>query len=273
MISMPSVALARVVRVDHRADAVLELRNHLAAAVVGGRVGREQDQHVDVEADRVAANLHVALFEDVEQADLHQLVQFGQFVHGEDAAVHPRDQAEVQRLFGRHADAAGQLGRVDLADDVGELRARRQPLGVALRRAATRRSGMSSSGSVRHESLARRRDRLGTDLREPGTPGMSRYGISSSRNRTKSRISRLLACPFSPRNSMSCSAISADVDLGDHGVVVADDAGKQLVTALSARRKLSWISCLTLFETQPLWRKSRRLSGRTVIVAMGLVAR
>ena len=124
--------LARIVRVDHRADAVLELRDHLAAAVVGGRVGREEDQHVDVEPDRIAADLHVALFEDVEQADLHQFVQLGQFVHGEDAAVHPRNQAEVQGLLGRHARAAGQLGGVDLADDVGELRARGQPLGVAL---------------------------------------------------------------------------------------------------------------------------------------------
>ena len=81
---------------------------------------------------RVAADLHVALFENVEQADLHQFVQLGQFVHREDAAVHARNQAEVQRLFGRHARAAGQLGRIDLADDVGELGARRQPLGVAL---------------------------------------------------------------------------------------------------------------------------------------------
>ena len=123
--------LARIVRVDHRADAVLQLRNHLAAAVVGGRVGRKQDQHVDVEADRIAADLHVALFEDVEQAHLHQLVQLGQLVDGEDAPVHARDQPEVQGLLGRHARAAGQLGRVDLADHVGELRARRQPLGVA----------------------------------------------------------------------------------------------------------------------------------------------
>ena len=125
-------ALERIVRVDHRADAVLELRDDLAGAVEGRRVGREQDQHVDVELDRVAADLHVALFEDVEQADLDQLVQLGDLVHGEDAAVHARDQAEMQGVLGRHAGAAGQLGRVDLADDVGELGARGQPLGVAL---------------------------------------------------------------------------------------------------------------------------------------------
>ena len=95
-------------------------------------LAREEDQHVDVELDRVAADLHVALFEDVEQADLHQLVELGQLVHGEDAAVHARDEAEVQGVLGRHADAGGELGRVDLADDVGELGARREPLGVAL---------------------------------------------------------------------------------------------------------------------------------------------
>ena len=116
---------------NQRADAVLELRDHLAAAVVRRRVGGEQDQHVDIELDRIAANLHVALFENVEQADLHQLVELRHLVHGEDAAVHPRDQAEVQGLFGRHARAAGELGGIDFADDVGELGARGEPLGVA----------------------------------------------------------------------------------------------------------------------------------------------
>ena len=53
----------------------------------------------------IAADLHVALFEDVEQPHLDQLVQFGQLVDGEDAPVHARDQAEVQGLLGRHARA------------------------------------------------------------------------------------------------------------------------------------------------------------------------
>ena len=119
-------------RLNQRADAVLQLRDDLARTVVRRGVGREQNQHVEVELDRIAANLHVALFEDVEQTDLHQFVQFGHLVHGEDAAVHARNQAEVQRLLGGHAGAGGQLGGVDLADDVGELGARRQPLGIAL---------------------------------------------------------------------------------------------------------------------------------------------
>ena len=85
-----------IMRMDHRADAVLQLRNHLAAAVVRGRVGGKENHHVDLEPHRITANLHVALFENVEQADLHQFVQFRQLVHGEDAPVHAGNQAEVQ---------------------------------------------------------------------------------------------------------------------------------------------------------------------------------
>ena len=58
------------------------------------------------------------------------------------------------------------------------------------------------------------------------------YGISSSRNDAISRISRLLAWPFSPRNSMSCWARMAMLSSGMHGVVVADDAGIQLLAGL-----------------------------------------
>ena len=105
MISMPVGAVERIVRLDQRADAVLELRDDLAAAVVRRGIGREQDRARRGRTGRVAADLHVALFEDVEQADLHQFVELGHLVHGEDAAVHARDQAEVQGLLGRHAGA------------------------------------------------------------------------------------------------------------------------------------------------------------------------
>jgi hypothetical protein len=79
-----------------------------------------------------AADLDVALFEDVEEADLDEIVEVGELVHREDAAVHAGDEAKVQSIFGRHACAASELGGVDLADDVGELGARCEALGVAL---------------------------------------------------------------------------------------------------------------------------------------------
>ena len=56
---------------------------------------------------RIAANLHVALFQNVEQADLHQFVQLRQFVDRKNAPVHARNQTEVQCFLGAHARAAG----------------------------------------------------------------------------------------------------------------------------------------------------------------------
>src|SRR5262249_53746823 len=55
-----------IVRVNNQANAVLELRNDFATAVVRGGVGGKQNEHVDIEANGIAANLHVALFQDVE---------------------------------------------------------------------------------------------------------------------------------------------------------------------------------------------------------------
>ena len=82
------------------------------------------------------------LFEDVEQADLHEFVEFRHLVHGEDAAVHARDEAKMQGILGGHARTRSELGRIDLADDIRELGPwSEEALGAsAARRAATRRS-------------------------------------------------------------------------------------------------------------------------------------
>ena len=83
-------------RID-RADAVLERRDDPAAVGVVFGVGGEDHAEVEVQPHRIAADLHVALFEHVEQADLDLGAQVGQLVHAEDAAVGARDQAEVHR--------------------------------------------------------------------------------------------------------------------------------------------------------------------------------
>ena len=87
-------------RLNQTADAVLELRNDFAAAVVGGRIGGKQNHHVQIKLHWIATNLHVAFFQNVEQADLHQFVQFRQFVHREQTAMHARNESEVQGVFG-----------------------------------------------------------------------------------------------------------------------------------------------------------------------------
>ena len=87
-----------VVGEDLRRDAVLERRDDGAAVGVVLGVGREDHQDVERDAHREAADLEVALLEDVEQADLDARRQVGQLVDGEDAAVGARDDAEVDDL-------------------------------------------------------------------------------------------------------------------------------------------------------------------------------
>ncbi len=219
--------LPRIVRVDHRADAVFQLRDHLAAAVVSGRVGREEQQHVDVEADRVAADLHVALFEDVEQAHLDQLVQLGQFVDREDAAVHAGDQPEVQGLLGRHAHAAGQLRRIDLADHVGELRPRRQPLGIAkLPRPPGHRH--LRRRTLRHQPLARLRDRvIGVFVHRAA--GNVQIGNLLIEKPGQQPHQPALALTLGAEKEQVVAGDQAQVDLRDDRLVVADDAGEEFL--------------------------------------------
>ena len=69
---------------------------------------------------RWPADLHVALLEHVEQADLDPLGEVGQLVDGEDAPVDPRDEAVVQGQLVAEVAALGDLDRVDLADEVGD---------------------------------------------------------------------------------------------------------------------------------------------------------
>ena len=68
----------------------------------------------------IAADLDVALFEHVEQADLDLGREVGQLVDAEDAAVGARDQAEVHGQLAREIAALGVLDHVDLADQVGD---------------------------------------------------------------------------------------------------------------------------------------------------------
>ena len=120
MISISCSALLRVVGADLGAVAVLERRDDAAAVGVVLRVGGGDDEDVERQADAVAADLDVALFHDVEEADLDALGEVGQLVDAEDAAVGARDQAVVDRQLVGEVAALGDLDRVDLADEVGD---------------------------------------------------------------------------------------------------------------------------------------------------------
>ena len=219
--------IAGIVRVDHRADAVLQLRNHLAAAIVRGRIGGEEDQHVDVEPHRIAADLHVALLKNVEQADLDQLVEFGQLVHRKDPPVHAGNQSEVQRLLGRHGRAAGQPSGIDLADHVGKLRAGGKSLGVP---------PFARPPGDRHLRLGQLRHHLAA-----GT-GNGPIRVLVHRTAWNVQVGQLrieessdqphqpaLGLPLLAQEEQVVPGDQPEVDLRDDRVFVADDAGKEVL--------------------------------------------
>ena len=86
---------ARIVRADLRAEPVLERRDDPATVGVVLGVGARDDVDVDGQAHLVAADLDVALFHDVEQADLDALGQIRKLVDCEDALVGPRHEPVV----------------------------------------------------------------------------------------------------------------------------------------------------------------------------------
>ena len=103
------VELARVVRADLGAEAVLQRGDDPAAVGVVLGVGAGDDQHVERQPQDVAADLDVALLHHVEHRHLDALGEVGQLVDGDDAAVAARDEAVVDRLGVAERAAFGHL--------------------------------------------------------------------------------------------------------------------------------------------------------------------
>ena len=95
------VEAQRVVGAHLGAEAVLQRGDDAAAVGVVLGVGAGDQQQVERQPQRVAADLDVALLQHVEQRDLDALGEVGQLVDAEDAAVGARDQAVVHGLAGR----------------------------------------------------------------------------------------------------------------------------------------------------------------------------
>ena len=110
----------RVVGADLGAEPVLQRRDDPAPVGVVLRVGAGHEQQVERQPQRVAADADVALLQHVQQRDLDPLGEVGQLVQGEDAAVGPRHQAEVDGLRVAEGAALGHLDRVDVADQVAD---------------------------------------------------------------------------------------------------------------------------------------------------------
>ena len=104
------------------AEAILQRGDDPPAVGVVLRVGAGHHEHIEREAEHVAADLDIALLHHVEHRDLDAFGQVGQLVDGDDAAVAARDQAEVDGLRIPQAPTLRDLHRIDITDQVGHTR-------------------------------------------------------------------------------------------------------------------------------------------------------
>ena len=213
-----------VVGADLAADAVFERRDDLAAGGVVLGVGGEDDGYVEREADGVALNLDVAFLHDVEEGDLDFAGEVGDFVDGEDAAVGAGEQAVVHGELGAELVVAARgLDGVDVADEVGYGDVGRGELfDVAV---VGREPG---DGGV----VAERGDEVAAEFGDGGVGVVAELGagdvggVGVEQRGERAEDARLGLTAEAEEDEVVAREDGVD-DLGDDGVVEADDAGEE----------------------------------------------
>ncbi len=220
---------------DFRADAVLERGDDLAASRVVLRVGGENQAEVDREAQRVAFHLDVALLHDVEQAHLDLGGQVGELVDGKDAAMGAGQQAVVDgELVGQGQAAPGRLDGVDVADDVGDGDVRGGQLlhVAALARQPDDRGGLALLLHLQPAGPAEGLERVVVD----GAAGD--HGGSFVQEICQRAQDAALGLPAQAQQDEVVPGQDGVDDLRSHAVLVAHDAGKELLSPLQLRQQV-----------------------------------
>src|SRR5205807_3408640 len=110
----------RVMRAHLRSESVLERCDDAAARGVVFWVRARDHEQVERQAHAIAADLHVLLFHDVEQADLDPFREVGQLVDAEDSTVGAWQQPVMDGQLICEIAAFGDLDGVDLTDEIGD---------------------------------------------------------------------------------------------------------------------------------------------------------
>jgi len=213
---------ARVVGPDLDVEPVLQRRDDPPPARVVFGVGAGHDDDVEGQPDLVALDLDVLLLHQVEEPDLHLLGEIGELVDREDAAVGPRDESIVDRLLVGEVAALGHLHRVDLADQVGHRHVGsgellpvpvlgsdpgdRQRVTLHCQPPAARPADRVERRIVDWAAVDHRHERVEQRGEAADDPAL-RLASLAEENHVVSGEDRVL-------------------DVGDHRIVVADDAGK-----------------------------------------------
>ncbi len=218
-----------VVGADLGADAIFQRSDDLAAGGVVLGVGGEDDGDVELEADGVALNLDVAFLHDVEERDLDLAGEVGNLVDGEDAAVGAGKEAVVHGELGAEllAGARG-LDGVDVADEVGYGDVRGGELfNVAIL------GGHPGDGGV----VAAFGDEIAGELGKRGVGVVAELGAGDvghcgiEQGGEGAEDARFGLAAEAEQDEVVAGKHGVD-DLGDDGVVVADDAGKEALVGL-----------------------------------------
>ena len=197
--------------------------------------------------------------------DLDPLGQVGQLVQAEDSAVGARHQAVVHGLGIAEGAALGDLDRVDVADQVADAGVRRgQLLGVAVVAVPPGdRQVVAELGGEGGAADADRRVRvvvdlaagdLGTPLVEQADQGAHQPGLALAALAEQHQV---------------VAGQQGGLQLGQHGVVEADDAGEGgLALPAAGSTRLARISSLTVRGVYP---DSQQLaeSGRRRVLSRG----
>ena len=257
MSATSSLDLGRVVRADLGAETVLERRDDAAAVGVVLGVGRRDEQQVERQPQRVAADLDVALLEHVEERDLDALGEVGQLVEAEDAAVGARDEAVVHRLGVAERAALRHLDRVDVADEVADARVgRRELLGVALARGAASATGRSSPSSA---ASRRQRTHDGCVRVVADLAALDDRAPLVEQARERAHEAGLALAALAEQDEV-VSGEQRRLELGQHGLLEADHArGRRPRRPAAGPARFSRISLLTLRWTWPEARSSPRV--------------
>ena len=220
---------------DLGAEPVLQRGDDPAAVGVVLGVGRGHQQHVERQPQRVAADLDVALLHHVQQRDLDALGEVGQLVDRDDAAVRPRDQAEVDGLRVAEAAALGDLHRVDVADQVADGRC---PGWRASRRTAQTRC-RQATGRSSPSSAARRRDAgvIGSSGCSPQLGALDHRGPLVEQADQGAQQPGLALAALAEQYDVVPGEQRA-LELREHGAVEADDAGPRVAPRAQRREQV-----------------------------------
>ena len=185
-------------------------------------------------ADLVAADLHVALLEHVQQTDLDALGEVGQLVDREDAAVGAGDEPVVDGELVGQVATLGDLDGVDLTDEVGD---RRVGSGELLAEAPVAvdpldRRFVAALGDEQPRVLRHRVVGVVVDL----TPGDDRHPLVEQLGEPTDHAGLGLAALAEEDH-----VVAGDervLELREHGVLVADHAVDELLALRDPRDRV-----------------------------------